>query len=73
VLFYCSTNIFTPGDQISPQGANFKAGSISTIVSYDDNVVKKYNTTGSLVRFKNKNIFFYLQKRFSLIQRQRCT
>jgi hypothetical protein len=32
-----------------------------TIVSYDAGAVKIYNATSSLVRFENKNIFFYLR------------
>jgi hypothetical protein len=33
-----------------------------TIVSYNASVVKIYNATSSLVRFENKNIFFYFEK-----------
>jgi hypothetical protein len=36
-------------------------------VSYNASVVKVYNTTGSLVLFENKNIFFYFEKRSSLL------
>jgi hypothetical protein len=39
--------------QISNSGAN------PTIASYNATVVNFYNATGSLVRFENKNIFFY--------------
>jgi phosphopantetheine adenylyltransferase len=37
------------------------------IVSYNASVVKNYNVTGSLVRFENKNIFFNIEKRSSLV------
>jgi hypothetical protein len=40
-----------------------------TIVSYNASAVKIYNATSSLVRFENKNIFFCLEKRSSLLQR----
>jgi hypothetical protein len=42
-----------------------------TIVSYNASGVKIYNTTGSQMRFENKNIFFYFEKRCSLLQRWR--
>jgi hypothetical protein len=34
--------------------------------------IASYNATGSLERFDNKNIFFYFEKRSSLLQRWRC-
>jgi hypothetical protein len=40
-----------------------------TIVSYNASAVKIYNATSSLVCFENKNIFFCLKKRSSLVQR----
>jgi hypothetical protein len=49
-----------------------KPGSKQTIVSYNASVVKIYNTMGSLVRFKNKNIFFYFGKSSCLPQLWRC-
>jgi hypothetical protein len=42
-----------------------------TIVSYNASAAKIYNTTSSLVRFENKSIFFYFEKRSSLLQRWR--
>jgi hypothetical protein len=33
-----------------------------TTVSYNASVVKIYNATSNLVRFKNKNTFFYFEK-----------
>jgi hypothetical protein len=44
-----------------------------TIVIYNASVVNFYNATGSLARFKNKNILFYFVKRSSLLQRWRCS
>jgi hypothetical protein len=32
-----------------------------------------YNATGSLARFKNKDILFYFEKHSSLLQRWRCS
>jgi hypothetical protein len=40
---------------------------------YNAGVVKIYNATGSLARFDNKNIFFYFEKRSSLLQRWGCS
>jgi hypothetical protein len=34
--------------------------------------VKFYNATGSLARFEN-NFFFFFEKRYSLLQRWRCS
>jgi hypothetical protein len=42
-------------------------------LSYNASVVKVYNATCSLERFKNKNIFFCFEKRCSLLQRWRCS
>jgi hypothetical protein len=39
-----------------------KPGANPTIVSYKAGAVKNYNVTGSLMRFGNKNIFFYSRK-----------
>jgi hypothetical protein len=36
-----------------------KAGANPTIASYNASVVNFYNATSSLVRFKNKTVFFY--------------
>jgi hypothetical protein len=44
-----------------------------TIVSYNPSVVNFYNATGSLARFENCNIFFFFEKRYSLLQRWRCS
>jgi hypothetical protein len=44
-----------------------------TIMSYNASAVKNYNATSSLVRSETKNIFFYLEKRSSLLQRWRCS
>jgi hypothetical protein len=44
-----------------------KPGANPTIASYNTGVVKNYNTLSSLVRFENKNVFFYYEKRFSLL------
>jgi hypothetical protein len=38
-----------------------------TVASYKSSAAKMYNATNSLVRFENKNIFFYLEK--PIIQR----
>jgi hypothetical protein len=47
-------------------------GANPTIASYNASAVKIYTTTSSLVRFENKNVFFYYEKRSSLLQRRRC-
>jgi hypothetical protein len=44
-----------------------------TIASYNASVIIFYNATGSLARFKIKNIIFYFEKRSSLLQCWRCT
>jgi hypothetical protein len=41
-------------------------GANPTILSYNASVEKIYNTTSSLVRFENKNIFLYFDKPSSL-------
>jgi hypothetical protein len=41
------------------------------MVSYNASVIKIYSTSGSLVRFENKNISFHFEKRFSALQRGR--
>jgi hypothetical protein len=41
------------------------------MVSYNASVVKIYNAKGSLVRFENKNAFFYFEKSSNLIRRWR--
>jgi hypothetical protein len=43
--------------------ASFHPGPNPTIASYSASVVKIYNSTSSLVRFENKNIFFYFEKK----------
>jgi hypothetical protein len=48
-----------------------RPGANPTIVSYNASAVKIYNATGSLVRFENKNIFFWLEKRSSILQHTR--
>jgi hypothetical protein len=47
-------------------------GPNSTIVFYNASDVNFYNATGSLACCENKNIFFYFEKRSSLLQRWRC-
>jgi hypothetical protein len=37
-------------------------GANPTIASYNASVVNFYNATGSLVNFKNKNMFFFYSK-----------
>jgi hypothetical protein len=44
------------------------SGAIPTIVSYNASAVKIYNVMSSLVRFENKNIFSYFEKRSSLVK-----
>jgi hypothetical protein len=44
-------------------------GANPTITSYSASVVNFYNATDSLARFENKIIFFYFEKRSSLLQR----
>jgi hypothetical protein len=39
---------------------NANTGANPTIVGYNANVVNFYNATGSLARFENKNIIFYI-------------
>jgi hypothetical protein len=41
---------------------NFFSGPNPTIASYNASVVNFYNATGSIVRFINKNIFFFYSK-----------
>jgi hypothetical protein len=43
------------------------------IASYNASVVNFYSATGSLACFNNKNIFFYFEKRSSLLQRWLCS
>jgi hypothetical protein len=43
-----------------------------TIASYNASVVNLYNATARLGCFENKNILFYFEKRYSLLQRWRC-
>jgi hypothetical protein len=38
------------------------SGANPTIASYNASVVKTYNAMSSLVRFENKNDFFYFEK-----------
>jgi hypothetical protein len=45
----------------------FKPGADPTIVSYNAGAVEIYNAKGSLVRSENKIIFFYFEKRSSLL------
>jgi hypothetical protein len=46
--------------KIRPSGAN--PGPNPTTSIYNASVVNFYNATGSLARFENKNILFYLEK-----------
>jgi hypothetical protein len=48
-------------------------GANPTFASYNASVVNFYNATGTLARFENKNIIFYILKRSSLLQRWRCS
>jgi hypothetical protein len=52
---------------------SFVSGANPTTLSYNASVVKFYNATGSPARFENKNIFFFFEKRYSLLQRWRCS
>jgi hypothetical protein len=45
----------------------------STTAIYNASVVKIYNTTSSLVQFKDKNKFFYFYALHSLFQRWPCS
>jgi hypothetical protein len=47
------------------------AGANPTIVSYNASAVKIYSATSSLVRFENKSILIYFEKRSGLLQRRR--
>jgi hypothetical protein len=44
-----------------------ESGANPTTASYNASAVQTYNATSSLVRFENKNIFFYYEKRSSLV------
>jgi hypothetical protein len=57
-----STTFITTHDRWIDSGAN------STIVSYNASVVKIYYNAMSNLRFENKNIFSYFEKRISLLQ-----
>jgi hypothetical protein len=48
-----------------PSGAN------PTALSYNASALKIYNATRNLVRFENKNMLSYFEKRSSLLQRWR--
>jgi hypothetical protein len=48
-------------------------GADPTTTSYNASVAIFYNATNSLAHFENKNIFFYIEKRSSLLQRWRCS
>jgi hypothetical protein len=52
---------------------NTISGANPMIASYNASIVNFYNATGSLSRFKNKNILFYFEKCSSLLQRWRCS
>jgi hypothetical protein len=41
-------------------------GANPTTESYNGSIVKNYSATSSLVRFKNKNSFFYFEKQSRL-------
>jgi hypothetical protein len=58
---------FCPG--ANPTIVSYNASAVKV---YNASAVKVYNATSSLVRFKVKNIFFYSEKRSSLLQRWRC-
>jgi hypothetical protein len=40
-----------------------KSGANPTILSYNASAVKDYNAKRSLVGFKNRNIYFYFEKK----------
>jgi hypothetical protein len=44
----------------------FRPGADPTTANYNAGVVKIYNETSGLVRFKNKNSYFYFEKRSSI-------
>jgi hypothetical protein len=46
-----------------------QSGANPTVVIYNASAVKIHNATSSLVRFENKNILFYHEKCFSILQR----
>jgi hypothetical protein len=45
----------------------------SRIDSWCQSYDRELNATNSLSRFENKNIFFYFEKRSSLLQRCKCS
>jgi hypothetical protein len=51
---------------ISGDSLTNSSGADPTIASYNAGGVKIYNATSSLVRFGNKNLLFYSEKRSSL-------
>jgi hypothetical protein len=50
-----------------------RPGANPTIASYNASAVNFYNATGSLARFETKIMFFFFEKRSSLLQRWRCS
>jgi hypothetical protein len=48
-------------------------GANPTIAIYNASVVNFCNATGSLACFENKYIFFFFEKRSTLLQRWRCS
>jgi hypothetical protein len=73
VVNFCKTAVVIYERRVSSWVWNFHPGANPTIASYNASVVNFYNATGSLARFKNKNILFYLGKVPSLLQRWRCS
>jgi hypothetical protein len=51
-------------------GTNSMKSGANPTTSIDN--VNFYDATSSLVRFENKNMFFYFEKRSTLLQRWRC-
>jgi hypothetical protein len=48
-------------------GVKHQSGANPSIAICNASVANFYNDTGSLARFVNKNIFFYFEKRSSLL------
>jgi hypothetical protein len=60
---------------VTPQGADAMFCSSSNSFSQDLILptTSIYNATDSLARLENKNILFYFEKRYILLQRWRCS
>jgi hypothetical protein len=64
---YLLTIPYLPPNSITKLGAN------PTIASYNASVVKFYNAMGSLARLNFYLFIFFFEKRYSLLQRWRCS